>query len=378
MRYTSGLDRIADGSFSLPPGKGGLITNMSAVSSGSHYAFDIIPSVCEISKIFSPEHGLFGVEEAGAPVTDTVYRGIPVISLYGDKKAPSKEDMEGLDYLVFDIQDTGLRIYTYLYTLTFCMKAAAEKGIPIFVLDRPNPLNGNTVEGNLIGPEYRSFVGMHSIPQRYGLTIGEYAEYIRETEGIDADLTIAALRGWKRDRYLDEYDNHFNHPSPNLPSFESILNYAATSIFEGTNISEGRGTTMPFLLFGAPWIDEEILLELVTKEQFPGTAWKKILFKPSSSKHEGKICRGLRMYVTDRDEFSPVFTGLRLVKILEHAFPSDFRWLPPFKNGQKPFIEYLTGGKYIYTADSAETLRGICVSEIPSFMEAVQRFRIYE
>ncbi len=376
--YYSGLDAIESDTFKLPPGKGALVTNMSAVSSTNNYAFDILPRKCIVKTIFSPEHGLFGVEEAGAPVSDSEYAGIPVISLYGDKRAPSEEDLEGIDFLIFDIQDTGLRIFTYLYTMTYCMKAAGKKGIPFYLLDQPNPLNGDTIEGNSLKKEYRSFVGMYAVPQRYGLTIGEFARYIRETENIDVDLIVVPLGGWSRDRYLDEYKNNFNHPSPNLPSFESVLAYGATSLFEGTNISEGRGTAMPFLIFGAPWIEEDLLLSKVLDENFPGISWKKILFKPAGSKHAGTICHGLRMYITDREKYTPIYTGLRLVYIVKSMYPLDFKWQPPFKKGQKPFIEYLTGGNYIYTVTDPAVLSDICTRDTGGFREASKAFRIYD
>lgn len=283
--YQCGLDLIENNEFKLPNGCGGLITNMSAVSSANNYSFDIIPGKYKITKIFAPEHGLYGVEEAGAPVSDSYYRKIPVISLYGDKKAPDKEDLHDLDFLVFDIQDVGLRIYTYLYTLSYCMEAVVKADIPIYVLDRPNPINGITVEGNILNPEFSSFIGRYPIPQRYGLTIGEFANFINNYESINANLIVVPLKNWSRKKYLDEYSNNFHHSSPNLPTFESILNYAATSIFEGTNVSEGRGTTMPFLIFGAPWIDEVELLNELRSEKFEGVEWRKTQFVPGNSKY---------------------------------------------------------------------------------------------
>lgn len=376
--YACGLDLIESGKVSLPDKKGGLITNISAVSVKNNYSFDIIPSKFNIIKIFSPEHGLFGVEEAGAPVGNSEYRDIPVVSLYGDKKAPSPADLENIDYLVFDIQDAGLRFFTYLYTLIFCMSAAAEAGIPFYLLDRPDPLNGIDAEGNILNEEFKSFIGMYPIPQRHALTIGEFAGFIKSREKIDVDLRVIPLENWSRTRYMDEYGGNFNHASPNLPAFESLLNYAAISIFEGTNISEGRGTTMPFLLFGSPWIEEDRLMNVLQRENFNGVSWKKIQFKPVNSKYKGEICRGVRMFVIDRSLYTPVYTGLRLIQILKEMYPEEFGWLPPFKEGQKPFIEYLTGGNFIYRRMEKEELKDILTRDIPSYLETIRDFRLYE
>ncbi len=376
--YACGLDLIESGKVSLPDKKGGLITNMSAVSVKNNYSFDIIPSKFNIVKIFSPEHGLFGVEEAGAPVGNSKYRDIPVISLYGDKKAPAPDDLENIDYLVFDIQDAGLRIFTYLYTMTFCMSAAAEAGIPFYLLDRPDPLNGIDAEGNILNEEFKSFIGMYPIPQRHALTIGEFAGFIKSREKIDVDLRVIPLENWSRTRYMDEYGGNFNHASPNLPAFESLLNYAAISIFEGTNISEGRGTTMPFLQFGSPWIQEDRLTDVLRRENFNGVSWKKIQFKPVNSKYKGEICRGVRMFVIDRSLYTPVYTGLRLIQILKEMYPGEFMWQPPFKSGQKPFIEYLTGDDFIYRLTDKKELKDRLTRDIPFYLESIRDFRLYE
>ncbi len=376
--YQSGLDTIESEEYILPKSRGGLITNMSAVSRKNNYSFDILPSKSNIVKLFTPEHGLFGVEEAGASVTDSYYNNIPVISLYGEKKAPSGEDLEDIDYLVFDIQDVGLRIYTYLYTLSFSMEAAGKRGIPFYLLDRPNPLNGLTIEGNILKKGFHSFVGMYPIPQRYALTIGEFARFVRAEEKLNVDLEIIPLKGWLREKYLDEYSNNFNHTSPNLPSFESILAYAATVILEGTNISEGRGTTMPFLIFGAPWMDGDKLLRSLREDNFPGIEWKKIQFVPKNSKYSGKICHGARIYITDRKCYSPVYTGFRLLQIIRNMFPDDFKWQPPFKDGQKPFIEYLTGDDFIYSIINPDELKEILESGTVEFTSAVKDFKLYD
>lgn len=375
--YQCGLDLIENNEFKLPNGCGGLITNMSAVSSGNNYSFDIIPCKYKITKIFAPEHGLFGVEEAGTPVKDTLCNGIPVISLYGEKKAPAKEDLLGLDYLVFDIQDIGLRIYTYLYTLSYCLEAAKQADLPIYILDRPNPMNGTTIEGNILNIEFSSFIGRYPIPQRYGLSIGEFAGFINRHEKINAYLTIVPLKDWSRNRYIDEYSNNFHHSSPNLPTFESILNYAATSIFEGTNISEGRGTTMPFLIFGAPWIDEEVLLKNLRSEHFKGVEWRKTQFVPNFSKYRNELCHGARLFITDRNLYTPIYIGLRLIQIIKELYPNNFTWQPPFRKGQKPFIEYLTGDNYIYSSLKPEDIKERMERDSEMFKNRTEDYKIY-
>ncbi len=294
--------------------------------------------------LFGPEHGLRGEAQAGEhvdaycdPITN-----LPVYSLYGKTYKPTAEMLAGLEALLFDLQDSGLRFYTYLSTLAHVMQAAAEHGKRVIVLDRPVFLNGVVVEGNILDASYTSFVGIYPVPIRYGMTAGEIAQLFNEQFDIGCELTVIPMRGYKREMWFDETGLPFVSPSPNLPTLSSLIVYAGTCFIEGTNVSEGRGTTKPFEYIGAPFIDGYRLAKVMNNLALSGVRFREVNFVPMFSKHQRQLCSGVHLYVTERNTFQPIETALHLIKTIKQLFP-DFAWRKPEEN--KPyFIDLLSGG----------------------------------
>ena len=328
MNTLYGLDVLREHDFDVLRGKRvGIITNYSGVSS------DLKPNVelmletgIRVVKIFTPEHGFFGASD-GLEIKDTIhpkYR-IKMVSLYGSKKAPTEEDLEDIDILVYDIQDVGLRFYTFIYTLAYSLESASKYGISYVVLDRPNPLSGETIIGPRILDNLNSFVGGYKLPTRYGLTAGELALYYCKLKRLDLDLTVIRMKNWTRDMYYPDTGLLWNVPSPNLPTFSSVICYAGMCFIEATNISEGRGTTKPFEYIGAPWIDEDLVFEEMKKENFPDVAFRKRYFIPEFSKYKGEICRGLEFFPLNyRADFIKV--ALSFISIVARRFPEHFSY----------------------------------------------------
>jgi uncharacterized protein YbbC (DUF1343 family) len=295
--------------------------------------------------LFGPEHGLRGQAQAGEKVgvsTDP-YLGLPVYSLYGDTRKPTPEMLRDLDVLVVDLQDAGARFYTYLGTLTYVMQAAAEQGLPVVVLDRPTPINGVTLEGPVLDPVYTSFVGMFPIPIRYGMTIGESSRLFNEQFGIDCDLTVVTMQGWTRDLWFDQTGLPFIPPSPNLPTLAALTVYPGLCLFEGTNLSEGRGTTKPFEYIGAPWLKPEPLAHALNDLALPGVRFRPMYFTPTFSKHAGQPCAGIHTVVMDRERFRPVETALHMLKLIKDTYPDQFAWAEPWEPGAHRPIDLLSG-----------------------------------
>lgn len=310
----------------------GLITNPTGVNRELVSDVDLLahaPGV-HLVALFGPEHGIRGAEQAGANVGS--YRdpvtGLPAYSLYGKTRAPTPAMLKGVDVLVFDIQAVGTRYYTYLYTMADAMKAAARAHIPIIVLDRPDPIGGLAVEGPVLEPKYASFVGQYPIPLRYGMTIGELAEFFNHEFHIGADLTVVKMRGWRRSTYYDDTPLQFVMPSPNMPTETTALVYPGMGLVEGTNVSEGRGTTRPFELTGAPWIDADRLADALNDQHLPGVRFRPAHFTPTFSKYQGKLCNGVQVHVLDRATFNPVIVGLTVIATIHDLYPRQFEFLP--------------------------------------------------
>lgn len=306
----------------------GLITNPTGVDRELVSDVDLLahtPGV-HLVALFGPEHGIRGAHQAGASVgsdRDPV-TGLPVYSLYGKTRQPTPAMLKGVDVLVFDVQAVGTRFYTYLYTMADSMKAAAAAHIPIIVLDRPDPIGGVAVQGPVLDPKFASFVGEYPIPLRYGMTIGELAAVFNGEFHIGADLTVVKMRGWKRSMYYDDTPLQFVMPSPNMPTETTALVYPGMGLVEGTNISEGRGTTRPFELAGAPWIDAEKLARVLNDKRLPGVRFRPVHFTPTFSKYEGKLCNGVQVHVMDRDTFDPVVVGLTVIETIHYLYPNQF------------------------------------------------------
>lgn len=311
----------------------GLVTNPAAVDARLRHAADLLgdaPSV-NLVALFGPEHGLgaesqdlVGVGDAHHPR----YR-CPIHSLYGDSVEslrPRPETLRGLDVLVIDLPDIGTRYYTFQATMLYCLEAASSAGLSVFVLDRPNPLNGVTVEGPVLRSGYESFVGPHPIPTRHGMTIGELARLYVSERNINVLLHVVPCEGWQRDSYFDETGLPWVLPSPNMPTLNTAIVYAGQCLLEGTNLSEGRGTTRPFELCGAPWIDPDRLARRLEEQAVPGAAFRPVTFRPTFQKFAGQTCGGIQLHVRDRAAFRPVRTGLAVLAAFRAEDPDRFRW----------------------------------------------------
>ena len=327
--FQTGIEVLLHDRIDLVHGKNvGLITNPTGVNRELVSDVDLLahtPGV-HLVALFGPEHGIRGAQQAGASVgsgRDPI-TGLPVYSLYGKTRQPTPAMLTGVDVLVFDIQAVGARFYTYLYTMADAMKAAAAARIPIIVLDRPNPIGGTAVQGPVLDPKYASFVGEYPIPLRYGMTIGELAEFFNNQFHIGADLTVVKMRGWERSMYYDDTPLQFVMPSPNMPTETTALVYPGMGLAEGTNVSEGRGTTRPFEIVGAPWIDAERLSRVLNDKHLAGVRFRPVHFTPTFSKYEGKPCNGVEVHVMDRDAFNPVVVGLNVIATVHDLYPRQF------------------------------------------------------
>ncbi|MEO0445227.1 MAG: DUF1343 domain-containing protein [Verrucomicrobiota bacterium] len=286
-----------------------------------------------LSALFGPQHGFQTttqdnmIEWEGAPHAEL---GIPIFSLYGEHRKPTAEMLASIDVLFVDLVDVGARYYTYIWTLLHCMEACEEAGIPVIVADRPNPINGITIEGEPQRTDHLSFVGLHPIPIRHGTTIGELALLFREERTPNADLTILPLQGWERNQWYDETGLPWTIPSPNMPTLDTAIVYPGMCLLEATNLSEGRGTTRPFELIGAPWINRPSRYAQALRDlALPGVTFRETHFQPTFQKHAGEPCGGVQVHVTDRNSFLPVRTAIDLLRTTQDHFPEHFAWNPP-------------------------------------------------
>jgi uncharacterized protein YbbC (DUF1343 family) len=312
----------------------GLVCNPTSVDRELRHAADILAAASGVKllSLFGPEHGVRGDVQYMSAVGDERDRrtGLPTYSLYGatrESLAPSTEQLAPLDALVFDIQDVGARYYTYQATMMLCMEAAARAQLKFVVLDRPNPIGGILVEGPRLVPGFESFCGLHDLAPRHGMTIGELAELFRAERSLTSlDLEVVECRGWRRAMHQRLTGLPWVFPSPNMPTPDTALVYPGMCLLEGTNISEGRGTARPFELFGAPWLDADTLVEVLTEERLPGVRFRPVAFVPTFDKHAGQRCFGAELIVVDRDAFRPFLTGIACVAAIRGLVPSKFAW----------------------------------------------------
>jgi uncharacterized protein YbbC (DUF1343 family) len=330
----SGVDRLASG---IPPvlaGKRvGLITNHTGVTRDGRSTIDVLAAMDRLALValFSPEHGIRGTAAPGERVASGFDErtGLPIHSLYGETRKPTPAMLRGVEALVFDIQDIGARPYTYIYTMALGMEAAREAGLPFVVLDRPNPINGVAVEGNLLEPAFATFVGMYPIPVRHGMTAGELARLFNREFGIGADLTVIEVEGWRRDQWWDETALPWVNPSPNIRRLEAAIHYPGTVFFEGTNLSAGRGSAMPFEQIGAPWLRADEVVQSMNALALPGVRFETVAFTPRTP-GDGKFAdtpvRGVRLVLTDREVYRPVAASLTLIATIRQLHPREFAW----------------------------------------------------
>jgi len=360
----------------------GIVTNHTAYDSDGRFIVDVFRSMdgVKVTALFSPEHGLWGTERDGKKIdsqTHPVYN-LPVYSLYGKTQKPTSDMLRNIDVLVFDIQDIGARFYTYIYTMSLAMEAAAENSKTFVVLDRPNPINGVSVEGNILEPVQASFVGLYPIPVRNGMTAGELAKLFNGqgwlAGSIKAELVVIPMEGWRRRMWYDQTGLRFIKTSPNIPDIETAAIYPGLCLLEGTNVSEGRGTTMPFRQFGAPWIDSKLLAERLNALNLPAMRFEPVSFTPISSKYKSQECHGVRIIVSDRDRLEPYFSGIRIVNEICRMYPDQLKW-------RAGHFDRLCGTSKIRNAitgnSSLDALRNKWRKELESFLKIRAGYLIY-
>jgi uncharacterized protein YbbC (DUF1343 family) len=327
-----GLEKILDEHLHLLENiRVGLICNQASVNHLFQHSADLFYNNPKINLValFGPQHGIRGdVQDNMVETSHTVDKltGLPIYSLYSETRQPTEAMLSGLDALVFDLQDIGCRVYTFIYTMANAMQACAALGKKMFVLDRPNPIGGLAVEGNTLERGHESFVGQYPIPMRHGLTAGELANLFNREFGINCELEIVTMNGWSREDYYDETDAPWVMPSPNIPTVDTTAVFPATVYFEGTEVSEGRGTTRPFEIVGAPYIDADDYAAALAALKLPGVIFRPINFLPTFQKHANQSCGGVFLHVTKREVFEPVFTGLMMVKTVFDMYSEDFKW----------------------------------------------------
>ncbi|MCX5889256.1 MAG: DUF1343 domain-containing protein [Deltaproteobacteria bacterium] len=364
----------------------GLLSHPAAVAADLASARELIAARLpgRLQILFSPQHGLRGEKQdnmiASADFVDPVLR-LPVVSLYGPRLAPPADALAAVDVILVDLQDVGTRVYTFAATLAKVMAAAAPLGKKVVVLDRPNPIGGAAVEGNLLRPEWASLVGPYPLPMRHGFTLGELARYYRVTQQIDCDLEVIPLQGWRRRDYFDATGLPWVLPSPNLPTLEGAIVYPGQVLLEGTNLSEGRGTTRPFELFGAPFLEPRQVKAILP--ELPGVFLREAHFEPTFHKWAGELCRGFQLHVTDRASFKPYFATLALLAAMRELYPGQFAWRqPPYEyETERLPIDLLTGDAGIRLGleqgRSAAELEDSWQEDLSGFLEARREFLLY-
>ncbi len=340
----------------------------------------------KLTALYSPQHGFFSEKQDNMIESDNMVDpllGIPVFSLYGKTRIPTKEMFEPIDILLIDLQDAGTRVYTFIYTMSYCLEAAKRFGRKVAVLDRPNPIGGAAVEGNCLSPGYASFVGRYPIPMRHGLTIGELALLFNSHFGIDCDLEVVPMKGWKRTMFFSDTGLPWIPPSPNLPTPASAAVYPGQVILEGTNISEGRGTTQPFEIFGAPFIITRKIISALGGNRLPGIVLRPVVFEPTSNKWQGEECNGFQIHITDPVKYKPYFSTLKLLHAIYLHHGSEFRWKsPPYEyEFDKYPVDLITGNpsirEAIEKADQIDDIENRWQPELEEYLNISRKYYLY-
>jgi len=382
-RVVLGLEKfLRDGLKVYSKAKIAVLTNASAIDSHGRKSIDLlIESGFKIVKIFAPEHGLEGALADGMPVPDHNYHGIPVYSLFGTRARPSSDLLTDIDILLYDIQDVGVRFYTYIYTLIYCMEECANAKKKVIILDRPNPLSSR-IEGPRVKKNFESFVGGYGLPVRYGLTAGELARYVKEVFKVEVDLEIVPMERYNPKMYFDETGLFWSTPSPNLPSLEHAILYSGLCLLEGVNVSVGRGTVHPFKYIGAPWINSDVLYAELKRLNHPGITFRKIAFIPWAFKFKNELCHGLEFFITNRNEFRPLELAIDLIAILKRTNPEKFSWDKYYHAPQgQPYFDFLIGdSSYRERIEKGATSKDfveLWEKEAKEFSQLVESFRLY-
>jgi uncharacterized protein YbbC (DUF1343 family) len=386
----SGLEAcLADPPDILKSGRFGLLMNQASVDRHGQLACYLMENAFPgwLTTLFSPQHGFAGKQQANMIESRDSYHlelGLPVYSLYSDTRRPTEKMLRDIDCLVIDLQDVGTRVYTYIWTISYCLEACQQASLPVIILDRVNPIGGLQVEGPCLDPDYTSFVGRAAVPMRHALTIGELACWVNREMQIGANLEVIPVQGWERSRMFDQTGLPWIAPSPNLPSWENCLVYPGQVVLEATNISEGRGTDQPFRQFGAPFIQVASLLEQLSKLELPGVSWSPTTFQPTFDKWTGEACHGLVLQVTDPVAFRPYRTTLALIAEVARLWPDDFAWIsPPYEyEMEKMPVDIVTGSDALRKAVSAGSVMAdldrLATGDQATWWEQTASIRIYD
>ncbi len=366
----------------------GLLANPASVDSNYNHAVTLInrkfPN--QLKVIFSPQHGFYAEKQDNMIESDHFIEPelkIPVYSLYNESRIPTKDMFEKIDVLIIDIQDVGTRVYTFIYTISYCLEVAASMNKKVIILDRPNPIGGNQIEGNILSQDVSSFVGRFPIPMRHGLTIGEISSYFNTEFGIGSDLSIIPMKGWQRNMYWQDTNLSWVIPSPNLPTAQSCIVYPGQVIFEGTNISEGRGTTLPFEQFGAPFLNTKTIKAAADKS-IKGAYLRPVSFQPTSGKWQGEICNGFQIHVTNKELFSPYYVSLILLQLIIKHHGDAFKFKePPYEyEYDKLPMDLILGSKAlrkeIVSQSKIQTLKENWQEALLNYKLLVRKYYLYE
>ena len=385
---TLGINRLLTADRRLVQGRRvGLVCNPASINPDFRHSADLLfddPDVT-LAAIFGPQHGFRADLQDNmieTPHTRDSRRDVPIFSLFSEVREPSARMLEGLDAIVIDLQDVGTRVYTYIYTMANCMRAAARHGVRVIVCDRPNPVNGTGIEGHLLDAAYTSFVGQFPIPLRHGMTIGELARLFNAVFGLNAELDVVPMDGWRRSMFFDDTRLPWVIPSPNLPTLDSAVVYPGAVLFEGTQLSEGRGTTRPFELIGAPWIDGERYAEAMNARALPGVHFRPVFFEPTFQKHARQSCGGCQLHVTDRNALLPVRTTVEMLDEFRRQDPAKFAWRqPPYEyEHEKMPIDILYGSPQLREAVDAGNIAPLLESSArdeEAFRKTRQPYLLY-
>jgi len=389
MSVRLGSERLLD-SDRLHGAGVGIVCNPASVDSQLRHVADRMATHphARLAAIFGPQHGYRSDVQENMIETGHARdegRQVPIYSLYSETREPTADMLRDLDVLVIDLQDVGTRIYTYIYTMANCLTAARKHGVKVVVCDRPNPIGGATVEGPMLVRGLESFVGQYPIPMRHGMTIGELARLFNDHFRLGADLEVVAMEGWRRGMYSDHTGLPWVLPSPNIPTVDSAVVYPGTVLLEGTNVSEGRGTTRPFEIVGAPWVaSAERFADAMNRLELPGVRFRPVVFEPTFHKHAGKGCGGCQIHVLDRATFRPVETGVALTAGFRDTGPDRFAWRDPpyeYEHEKRPF-DILAGSTDVREQIERGTpARDIARSWLPGvdeFMKVRERFLLYD
>jgi uncharacterized protein YbbC (DUF1343 family) len=384
VRVRLGSERLL-ASGTLKHQRVGIVSNPASVDAGLRHVVKAIAADLDVKlgAIFGPQHGYRADVQDNMVETEHTHdrtRGVPVYSLYSETREPTAAMLKGVDVLVVDLQDVGSRIYTFIYTMANCLRAGKKHGVPVIVTDRPNPVGGEALGGPMLVEGFESFVGQFPLPLRHGMTIGELAKFFNEECGLGADLTVVSMENWRRPMYFDETGLPWVMPSPNMPTLDTAIVYPGTVLFEGTNISEGRGTTRPFELIGAPWIDPEALADKLAAYALPGVHFRPVVFEPTFQKHAKQPCGGCQIHVLDRLQFRAVKSAVAVLAEIRAQNPAKFEWRqPPYEyEHEKLPIDILAGSSGLrQQIEAGLPVRTIYYSWLPAHERFDQRRKLF-